>query len=211
MREQKRFALACIAMRKNGKSLHEKTHRLRMAAKPSNFEVMRLIAAILLLTGSVFAAPPAWTAASFRGLIIGRGHREDVVRVLGAPDAASRNQGGEELTYRARGDHKGDISVHLDAAGTVVEIQEAFPVAIPRTQIYKELGKDALTAHFSNAKCAANALYRDPRGAIELTLYPSRGIALWPDQSGYDFAAMLYYARQPGLPRVPACVALGKR
>jgi hypothetical protein len=167
---------------------------------------MRCLASILLLTGCLLAATPLWKAANFRGLTVGRGHREELVRVLGPPDATSHNTSGDELTYKARGEHKGDISVRLDRSGTVMEVQEAFAVSIPRTQIYKELGEDALTAHFSRAKCAANALYRDPRGAIELTVYPARGIALWPDQYGYDFAAILYLARPPGLARLPACL-----
>jgi hypothetical protein len=166
---------------------------------------VRLSAAILLLTSSLFAAPPPWTPANFRGLTVGRAHRADAVRVLGTPDAASPTQNGEELSYKARGDHKGDLLLRLDRAGVITEIQEALPVAIPRTQIYKEFGKNALTAHFSKAKCAADALYRDPRGAIELTLYPARGVVLWPDQYGYDFAAILYVARPPGLAREPVC------
>lgn len=168
---------------------------------------MRLSTIIFLLATSLFAAPPPWTSANFHGLTLGRAHREEAVRVLGAPDAARATQSGEELSYKARGDHRGNLSVRLDRAGAITEIQEALPVAIPRTQIYKEFGKDALTAHFSRAKCAADALYRDPRGAIELTLYPARGIALWPDQYGYDFAAILYLARPPGLARMPACAA----
>jgi hypothetical protein len=168
---------------------------------------MRLSAAILLLTTSLFAAPASWTPANFHGLTVGRAHREDALRTLGAPDAARATQSGEELSYKSRGDHKGELSVRLDRAGVITEIQEALPVAIPRTRIYKEFGKGALTAHFSKAKCAADALYRDPRGVIELTLYPTRGIALWPDQYGYDFAAILYLARPPGLARMPDCAA----
>jgi hypothetical protein len=138
---------------------------------------------------------------------VGHAHREDALRTLGTPDATTRAQNGEELTYKSRGDHKGDLTIRIDSSGVVTEIQEAFPISIPRTQIYKELGKDALTARFSKAKCAADALYRNTRGAIELTLYPSRGIALWPDQYGYDFAAILYVAREPGVAKAPACVA----
>jgi hypothetical protein len=166
---------------------------------------MRLFAVVLLIAGSLYAAPPAWTPATFRGLALGRARREDALRLLTTPDAVTRSPRGEELTYQGRGDHKGELSVRLDRAGVITEIQEAFPVSIPRTRIYKELGQDALTAHFSMAKCAGDALYRNPRGAIELTLYPGRGIVLWPDQSGYDFAAILYLARPPGLARMPAC------
>jgi hypothetical protein len=163
---------------------------------------MRLFAAIFLLTASLFAAPPAWQPANFRGLIVGRAHREDVLRALGVPDAVGPTRGGQELTYRGRGDHKGELSLRVDGSGIVVEIQEAFPVSITRTRIYKEFGSDAITAHFL---CVGNALHGDPQGPIELTLFPARGIALWPDQYGYDFAAVLYLARAPGLGRIPSC------
>lgn len=168
---------------------------------------MRVSVAIFLLSASLLAAPPRWIPASFHGITVGQGHRQDVLRALGAPDGDRRTHDGEELTYKARGDHKGDLTVRLDRFGVASEVQESFPVAIPRTRIYKELGSDALTAHFSWAKCAANALYRDPRGSLELTFYPARGIVLWPDQAGYDFAAMHYVAQEPGLARPPACAA----
>lgn len=167
---------------------------------------MRLFAAIFLLTAGLFATPRTWTPANFRGLTIGHALREDAVRALGAPNSAKPIEGGEELTYTARGDHKGNLSIRLDRSGVITEIQEALPVAIPRTKVYREFGNDGMTAHFSKAKCAADVLYRDPRGVIELTLYPRRGIVLWPDQYGYDFAAILYVARPPGLAQIPACV-----
>lgn len=168
---------------------------------------MRIAATLLLLAASLFAAPPRWTPANFRGLAVGRAHRADAIHLLGPPDSSNRTHDGEELIYKGRGDHKGDLAVRLDRSGLVFEIQESFPVAIPRTKLYQEFGKDALTAHYSRAKCAADALYRDPRGAIELTLYPARGIVLWPDQYGYDFAAVLYVARPPGLAQKPACTS----
>jgi len=179
---------------------------LREASNFFSLVAMRVFAAMLLFTASLFAAAPPWTPANFHGLSVGRAHRDEAVRVLGAPDAANHTREGEELLYKARGSHNGDLTVRLDRSGVVTEIQESFPVAIPRTILYKEFGKDALTAHYSRAKCAANALYRDPRGAIELTLYPSRGIVLWPDQFGYDFAAILYVAQQPGAALEPSCV-----
>jgi hypothetical protein len=168
-------------------------------------ESLRWLAAIFLLTASVTAAPMPWTPANFRGLTVGHARHEDALRTLGAPDTASRTRSGEELTYKSRGEHKGDLTLRLDGSGVITEIEEAFPVAIPRTQLYRELGKSPLTEHFSLAACAAGALYRDPRGGIELTLYPARGIALWPDQYGYDFAAIHYLARQPGLAHAPPC------
>jgi hypothetical protein len=161
---------------------------------------------ILLLCTSLFCAPPHWTPANYHGLVLGRAHREDALRTLGSTSADTRTADGEELLYKARGEHKGDLTIRLDRSGVIFEVQESFPVAIPRTILYKEFGSDALTAHFSRAKCAANALYRDPGGAIELAIYPSRGIVLWPDQFGYDFAAVLYVARQPGVERTPPCV-----
>ena len=179
---------------------------------------MRIAAAVLLLGVALptllRADPLGWNPAVFRGIAVGRAHRFDAVRLLGPPDSDRRSRSGEQLLYKGRGDHKGDLTVRLDRSGVIVEIQESFPVAIPRTRIYKELGADARTAHFSQARCATHvandaavdALYRDPRGGLELTLYPERGIVLWPDQFGYDFAAILYLARPPGASRPPACI-----
>ena len=152
------------------------------------------------------AAPIRWTAATYQKLTLGRARRADVVRALGEPQSATKTKDGETLFYRTRGEHKGDLTVKLSRTGVVEEISEAFPVALSRTALYRELGKDAVTAHFSFAACAGNAIYRDPRGPLELTLFPRLGIVLWPDQYGYDFAAMRYSARQPGLERAPACV-----
>lgn len=180
---------------------------------------MRVIFGILLLSANLWAAPPAWQPATFRGLTVGRARHDDAVRTLGTPDADSRSRDGEELVYKARGAHKGDVTVRLDRSGTISEIQESFPVAIPRTKIYQEFGADALTERFSLVKCAGktlgdaiyDSLYRDSGGAIELTLYPARGILLWPDQYGYDFAAIHYLAHSPGLTRKPACATLNSR
>ena len=163
-------------------------------------------AAILLLAAASFAVPLRWTPAAFRGLIVGNSKRADAVKTLGEPDARRRIRGtidGEELLYNGRGDHKGDVAVRLDRSGVIVEIQESFPVAIPRSRIYKELGRDAVTARYTQDRCGA--FYRDPNGPIELTFYPSRGIYLWPDQYGYDFAAIHYAARPPGVDRRPPC------
>jgi hypothetical protein len=167
--------------------------------------MLRVPLVILLFCACLFAAPPHWKPANYRGLTVGQARRDDAMRTLGPPDAHTRTRDGEELFYKAHGDHKGDLTIRLDRSSIIFEIQESFPVAIPRTILYKEFGNDALTAHFSRARCASDALYRDPAGAIELAIYPSRGIVLWPDQFGYDFAAVLYVARQPGLERAPAC------
>jgi hypothetical protein len=155
---------------------------------------------------SAKTATPRWKPANFHGMTMGKTHREDALRALGRPDAENKTKEGAELTYRARGEHKGDLTVKLSPTALVTEIDEAFPVAIPRTHIDRELGKDAMTAHYSQAACAGNALYRDARGPLELTLYPRLGIVLWPDQYGYDFAAMRYMATQPGLSHPPVCV-----
>ena len=177
--------------------------------------IILLIAASLTLTPSVVAQiiPPSpnqlWIPAYFRGLTMGHAHRDDVLRVMGAPTEAKKSAGGEELIYQGRGDHMGKLTLRLDMTGTLVEVEEMLPRAIPRTMLYKEFGAQPLTAHYSAAACAGGALYRDQRGNLELTLYPGRGIYLWPDQYGYDFAAIHWSMRRPGLPHPPPCVTHG--
>ena len=177
---------------------------------------MRTAAALLLLAATFLACahaspqgesnttPLHWSPASYHGLILGSSKLEDVVRVLGNPSGWIQHGGIKSIDYRGRGEHGGDRIVLLKYSGVIIEIQESFPVAIPRSRIYKELGREAMTAHFSKDKCGD--LYRDPAGGIELTFYPARGIYLWPDQYGYDFAAIHYAAKPPWTDRAsPDC------
>jgi len=156
------------------------------------------------LSATLLLAALQWTPASYRGLTLGRAHRADVARVLGPPSSVTRTARGEELKYSAHGEHNGDLTIRLDRSGAVVEIEEELSPNLPRTTLYREFGKNPVTANFSQAACAEYALYRDPRGQIELTMYPERGIVLWPNRQGYDFAAIYYMAHAPGVPR-PAC------
>jgi hypothetical protein len=165
-----------------------------------------LMALLLASSLLLWAAMPPWQPAYYHGLLVGRATRAEVLRALGAADSESTTGKAAELHYHGRGEHKGELIVRLGRNGRLSDVEEDFPVAIPRTIIYKELGKDAMTSHFSEAACAGRTLYRDPRGPIELTLYPALGIMLWPDQYGYDFAAIHYLPQPPGAPR-PACVA----
>jgi hypothetical protein len=171
--------------------------------------VILLIAALAALAAQINPPGPKalWIPSNFRGLTMGHAHRADVLRVLGAPAEAKKSAGGEELVYKGRGDHMGNLTLRLDMTGTLIEVEEMLPRAIPRTVLYKEFGSDPVTAHYSAAACAGGALYRDARGNLELTLYPGRGIYLWPDQYGYDFAAIHWSLRRPGLPNAPACVS----
>jgi hypothetical protein len=185
----------------------ESRAEIRSAGKRSSRKRLAAARRALLCVGVLLScahAATSWTPAIYHGLALGRAHRAEVVRALGEPSSTSRGPLGEELHYTARGEHKGDLTLRLDRSGTVYDIEEEFPRNIPRTILYREFGKNAVTAHFSQAACASNALYRDPRGQIELTMYPERGIVLWPNQEGYDFATVHYMAREPGVPR-PAC------
>jgi hypothetical protein len=167
---------------------------------------MRVAAAVLLLAAALNAAPLRWTPAGFRGLVMGLSRQADVIRLLGPPDRTSRTPAAASMRYRGRGDHGGDLTIRIEGRSrTVTEIQESFAVAIPRSRIYKELGRDAVSAHYSKNKCGD--FYRDPQGPIELTLYPALGIYLWPDQYGYDFAAIYYAARPPGAARPRPCAS----
>ena len=173
--------------------------------------VLALMLAALItspLVAQIIPPSPSqlWIPANFRGLTMGHAHRDDVLRTMGAPTESKKSAGGEELIYTGRGDHMGNLTFHLDITATLIEVEEMLPRAIPRTVLYKEFGAQPLTAHYSSATCASGALYRDAHGNLELTLYPGRGIYLWPDQYGYDFAAIHWSLRRPGLPHPPPCV-----
>ena len=168
---------------------------------------MRWLLAILMLNASLFAAPPTWTPANFHGLTLGRAHREDALRTLGTPDADSRTSNGEELLYKTRGSHKGDLTVRLDRSGIVTEIQESLPVAIPRTKLYQEFGKDALTAHYSRAKCAGRCVLSRPARCHRthaLSVARRRSLAR---SVRLRLRRRSVCCQAPGLDRPPACVS----
>ena len=140
---------------------------------------MRSIAAILLLAASLFGSPPPWTAGSFRGLTAGRARRADALRVLGAPTSPAPTPAGEDLLYKARGSHHGDLTVRLDRSGLITEIQESFPVAIPRTQALQRAWRQRADGSLFPGKMRRQrALSRSPRSRRTHSLSGARNRSL---------------------------------
>jgi hypothetical protein len=150
----------------------------------------------------------AWRPGQFKGLVAGKSTRMDVARVFGAsvPKKVARI---ELYEYSGKGDFSADVTVEVARTTGVVEtITERFSPNITRTQARKKFGEKYNEVQYSVAECpheGMNALaYRDPKGPIGLIEYPQQGLVLWPNQEGFDIAAVLYLAK-PLPKRKPKC------
>lgn len=173
---------------------------------------LRRAAAVLTL-GLVAVACSAqqsytWKPGQFKELLTGKARRKDVTRVLG--DTKPTKSGRlETYTYPDKGEFGGKLLVDVDAATGIIEsITEHFSPNLTRTQAYKKLGKDYREVRYSISTCpqvgSTPMVYRDPKGGIELLEYPQKGIILWPNQYGFDIAAVVYRAH-PLPAKKPVC------
>jgi hypothetical protein len=141
----------------------------------------------------------AWRPGQFGELTAGKSTRKDVVRLLGAGQP-KRGARLETYAYPHRGDFSGDLFVEVNRLSGIVEtITVQFPTNLTRTQAYKKYGRDYNEVNYSIGDCSHEGLnppaYRDPKGPVELIEYPSKGLVLWPNREGFDFAAALYLAK----------------
>lgn len=160
-------------------------------------------AAAILAVGLVAVAgsaqqPALWKPGQFKELLTGKAKRKDVTRLLGETKRAKSGK-LETYTYPDKGELGGKLLVDVDAASGIVEsIIEQFSPNLTRTQAYKKFGKDYREVHYSVSTCpqvgSTPMVYRDPKGGMELLEYPQKGIILWPNQYGFDIAAVVYRA-----------------
>lgn len=170
---------------------------------------MRLaLLAMLGVAAIAGAQEPAWKPGQFKDLLTGKAKRTDVIRVLGEskPNRAAKI---ETYTYPDKGEFGGKLMVDVNpSTGLVETITEQLSPNLTRTQSYKKFGKDYREVRYSISNCPQQGsippVYRDPKGGIELLEYPQKGIVLWPNQYGFDIAAVVYRAK-PLPAKKPVC------
>ncbi len=185
------------------------------------------LAVVVLLFASTLAAQTksasaGWKTPTFHGITPGKSRKADVIKAFGQPNetrkpslsAFAGDSCCEELVYKGKGDTAGDLMIAVRRAGPVVYIVDSFQRAMTRTTAHKTFGPDWHDRTYSTAKCAASGggtpLYRDRDGNLELAEYPSKGLLLWPSDDALDYFGVVYLAKEPGLPKPPACVAKQK-
>jgi len=141
----------------------------------------------------------SWKAGQFGELVTGKATRKDVVRVLGESMPAKSGK-LETYTYPDKGDFGGKVLIDVNSAtGLIDAVTVQFSPNITRTQAYKKYGKDYNEVRYSVSTCPQEGstpmVYRDAKGGIELLEYPQKGLILWPNQYGFDIAAVVYRAR----------------
>lgn len=159
--------------------------------------VLFTCATLLLLCPAWAQATPKWHAGVYHNIVTGQSTRQDVVAALGEPDSIASDQRSEVLTYKRKGEFDGDVKVRIrKATNRVHSVLVMFAPALPRMVAYRQFGREYQETRYSVLPCSNDTgmpnVYRDRKGNVELIEMPDKGLILWPDQVGYDFAVALF-------------------
>ena len=143
-----------------------------------------------------------WRPANFRGLIVGKSKRVDMLRVLGKPagstpfdDELSKVSG---VLYEFKSDREipGVIVVSVDKRSDVILNVELEPQGWTKEQAIKYFGEDYVITRYGFDDCLGDGesapLYEAPDGPITKLEYRDRGIAIaLNDEGKVDFIAFV--------------------
>jgi hypothetical protein len=115
-------------------------------------------------------------------------------------NAEPKQSGQYEIySFPGKGEFGGDVFVEVSrTSGKVEQITIKFSPNLTRTTTYKHFGNNYNEVHYSTAKCGDGVnppVYRDSKGWLELLEIPSKGLILWPNEVGFDIAAVVFRAK----------------
>lgn len=139
-----------------------------------------------------------WGTATYKGLIIGKSTRADMLRVLGEPEWSGppSNQGKVDQnpeiwnTYKGSGDFPGQTTVVIDKHSSVILSIDLYPEALSKEEAIRRLGDHYIKTRYDLDMCLSTdggesaPLYESPNGEIEIIEYRSRGIAIRVNYQG---------------------------
>lgn len=148
-----------------------------------------------------------WRPATFRGLIVGKSSRADMLRVLGQPkwSRAHEDEGDPDAprevwnNYERGGEFPGTMSVVLDGRRGVITRIEFYPEKLTREQAVAHFGPGYVVTRYDFDPCGGDEesepIYESPNGALVSVEYRSRGIAI---SVGYkDLVTRISYVDGP--------------
>lgn len=124
-----------------------------------------------------------WSAAVYRGLVMGKSSRADVVKVLGTPvwTGVEEGTGTPMMVFNVSEPVAGRLSVLLDH-DIVAEIRVSPKETTSKSDIIKVLGPGSITVHYALADCKSEGgsapIYEDANGIFESVEYRTRGIVV---------------------------------
>jgi hypothetical protein len=128
--------------------------------------------------------PRTWMPATYKGLVMGKSTRQEVLRVLGKPEWVGRESdtGVATMEFPVSDPVPGKLAVHFPH-GEIVNDMTLYPVSrLTDKDILALLGSDYLTVRYATDDCLGDALtaplYESPDGYIKHLENRSRGLAL---------------------------------
>jgi hypothetical protein len=165
-----------------------------------------IVFAALVIQGGFANDPQAaiskkWVPAVYRGLVVGRSTKADVLRVLGKPKSVGKEQdtGVPTISYAVSHPVQGMLVVYIRRG--LLDSMSLFPQTQPtKDDIIGVLGSDYLVVRYAADDClgegGAAPIYEDRNGPIERIEYRSRGLAVSLHDGEVD--AILFVAKPFG-------------
>lgn len=144
--------------------------------------------------GSKRGSPSTWRPATYRGLVVGKSRRGDMLRVLGKPDWSGppgdqRNDDSnpeEWNEYHKGGEFRGKLTVIVhQRTGRILRI-DLYPEKLGKEAAIKHFGGHFTVTRYDFDECLSDGesapMYESPNGQFLSIEYRDRGIALAIDQ-----------------------------
>jgi hypothetical protein len=188
-------------------------------------KLLRTLLATLLPTMAVLnvlsAAPQApaskpWSAAKYHGLVVGTSTREDVLRLLGKPDAVGKEQdtGAPTTTYTVSDPVPGTLVIYTKKR--LLEGMTLYPKAsLTKRDVIRLFGSDFILVRYAVDDCldsgGAGPIYQSPRGPIKHMEYRDRGLAIAFESDDDQKVEAILYTEKPFGPTHSQCIERSKK
>lgn len=147
---------------------------------------------ILLLSLLLTQSPPArptqqlWRPAIYRGLVMGKSKRAQMLRVFGQPKWSREAETGshEEVwnNYEGKGEFPGITIVVTERESNVISRIDFYPTRLTKQQAIAHFGSRYILTRYNFESCEGDEesepLYESPNGLLQFIEYRARGIAI---------------------------------
>jgi hypothetical protein len=152
-------------------------------------KILNTIFVTLFVTIVVHSAIPqapaskSWSAASYRGLVMGKSTRADVYKVLGKPKFVGREQdtGIPIMTYEVTDPMPGILVVYVEKEqlnGMTLSPKKR----LTKNEIIRLFGSDYIVVRYDSDECLSEGgsapIYESPNGYIQHMEYRGLGLAI---------------------------------
>ena len=182
---------------------------------------------ILILTVLFAQAPAAktssrqWHAANFRGLIVGKSKRADMLRRFGQPKWSQTKPGDKDEdresprvtwnNYEGIGELRGVTNIATSTRTGVITRIDFFPEQLTKGQAIAHFGAGYIITRYAFDECEhdedVEAIYESPNGPLTSLEYRARGIAISIDND--DLVTKIRYVNGPIGSRKSKCKQSG--